>query len=208
VADLVRELARRLGTPHTIVPMPTPEGVIEAIRTQKADIGFLTYNEERARQVDFSDEYLLSTSAFLVRADSDIRRSDEVDRSGITIGAIKGQTQQLYLSERMRLARVEVLPVAPPPAEVAGMLVSGKVDVFGANRQRMEEAAQTTSRVRVLSDNFMVTGQAIVVEKGHPARVGELNRFLDEVKASGFVRASVSRANVAGVEIAPPRQRP
>ena len=49
----------------------------------------------------------------------------------------------------------------------------------------------------------MVTAQAIVVEKGHRPRIGELNRFLADVKGSGFVKTSLDRANVADVEVAP-----
>jgi hypothetical protein len=58
--------------------------------------------------------------------------------------------------------------------------------------------------VRVLSDNFSTIGQAIVVAKGATSRLAELNRFLTDVLASGFVKSSVDRAKIAGVEIAPP----
>ena len=205
VAELVRELANRLGVPFRISPTGSAEAVIAEIKTRRADIGFVTYNEERAREVDFSDVYVVSGSTYLVRADSNIKASGDVDRSGVTVGAIKGQTQQLYvyISGRMKSARVEVLPEAPSPDAVAAMLISGRLDVFGANRERMEEAARTSSRLRVLRDNFMVTAQAIVVEKGHRPRIGELNRFLADVKGSGFVKTSLDRANVAGVEVAP-----
>lgn len=203
VPDLVRELAKRLGVPARIIPTDSAEAVIDEVTTHRADIGFVTYNDERAKKVDFSEAYVVSASAYLVRVDSSIKSSADVDRPDVTIGAINGQTQQLYISENMRRARVEVLPVAPPPDAIAALLISRKVDVFGANRQRMEEAARTSAQLRVLSDNFMVTAQAIIVKKGHPSRLAELNRFLAGVKNSGFVKASLDRANAAGVEVAP-----
>ncbi|MSO82857.1 MAG: transporter substrate-binding domain-containing protein, partial [Acidobacteria bacterium] len=84
--DLVRELARRLGVPPVVTPLPNAEAVLESVTAGKADIGFLAYEAARAGQVDFSDPYLLSGSAYAVRADSPIRRSADVDRAGVTVG--------------------------------------------------------------------------------------------------------------------------
>src|SRR5688572_2930805 len=81
-ADLVRELARQLGVPYAIVPLPNPGAVLEAVETNKADLGFLAYEADRAEQVAFSEPYVLSPGAYLVRADSSIRSSAEVDRAG------------------------------------------------------------------------------------------------------------------------------
>lgn len=202
--DLTRELARRLGVPHTIAPLPSAGAVLESVNTRKADIGFLAYEAERAQQVDFSAPYVLSTSTYLVRADSSIRSSGDVDRAGVKIGAVKEQSQQIYISANTRSARVEILPAAPSADAIAKMLLGGKLDAFGGNRQRMEEAArQGSSKLRVLADNFMITAQAIVVEKGQRSRLDQINKFLNELRASGFLKASLDRAKLEGVEVAP-----
>jgi polar amino acid transport system substrate-binding protein len=207
VADLVRELARRLGVPFTIIPVPDATAVIDSLKTHKADIGFLAYEAARAEQVDFSDPYALMGSAYAVRADSSIKTSDDVDRAGVKIGAVKGQSQEIYVSGHIKSARVNVMPAMPANDALVGMLVSGELDAFAANRQRMEEAARTSPKLRVLPDNFMTIGQAIVVEKGDASRLDELNRFLADVRASGFVKASLDRARLAGVEVAPAAKR-
>ena len=41
-----------------------------------------------------------------------------------------------------------------------------------------------------------------MVAKGGGTRLDEVNRFLAQVRASGFVKASIDRANLAGVEVA------
>lgn len=56
--DLVRELARRLGVPHEITPLPSARTVLDSVRTGRADIGFLAYQAARAELVDYSDPYL------------------------------------------------------------------------------------------------------------------------------------------------------
>jgi len=49
----------------------------------------------------------------------------------------------------------------------------------------------------------MATLQAIVVPKGRTAQLAEVNRFLADVRKSGFVKESLDRAKVAGVGVAP-----
>ena len=207
VADLVRDLARRLGVPHSITPVPDAAAVIDAVTTHKADIGFLAYEAARAEQVEFSSPYALMANAYAVRANSSIKRSEDVDRTGVTIGAVKGQSQEIYVSGHLKRARITVFPAMPPNEAVARMLTSGELDGFAANRQRMEELARASTKVRVLPDNFLMIGQAMVVDKGNRSSLDELNRFLADVRASGFVKASLDRAKLVGMEVAPTAKR-
>lgn len=201
--DLARELARRLGVSPVITPLPDAGAVLESVRSGKVDIGFLAIEAERATQVDFSDPYSNSGAAYAVRANSTFQKSGDVDRAGVIIGAIAGQSPEVYVREHVKNARVESLPAVPPNAVIGKMLLDGKVDAFAANRTRMEEVVREVPSVRVLPDDYMVTSQAIVVQKGNAARLAEINRFLADVRASGFVKTSLDRANVAGVKVAP-----
>src|SRR5215208_5586235 len=90
-ADLTRELARRIGVRALVTPLPDADAVLESVKTGTVDIGFLAVEAERARQVDFSDAYSSSGAAYAVRADAPFQNSSEVDRAGVTIGAITGQ---------------------------------------------------------------------------------------------------------------------
>jgi polar amino acid transport system substrate-binding protein len=206
-ADLVRELARRLGVKYEIMPMPSAGAVLESVREGKADIGFLAYEAARATLVDYSDDYSVTGSTYAVRGDSPLKRSADVDRAGITVAAIRGQSQEVYLRENLKAARLNSLPAAPPNAELAKMLFGGQVDAVGANRTRMEELVREFPKLRVLADDFMKTTQAIVVAKGKTAQLSYLNTFLAEVRASGFVKTSLARANLVGVDVAPPTTR-
>jgi polar amino acid transport system substrate-binding protein len=203
VADLVKELARRLNVPYTILPAPNARTVMDNLKANKADIGFLAYDAGRANEVDYTHSYLLMHSSYLVRADSPIKTSSDADRAGMRVGAVKGQSQQTFLSGNLKAAKVIVFGDTPPQAELEKLLVNGEIDAFGANRQRMVEAAALAPKLRVLADDFLVAGQAIVVEKGDPSRIADLNRFLDDVRTSGFVKASLERAKLSGVDPAP-----
>ena len=201
--DLTRELARRIGVPYVVTPLPDAGSVLDSVKNGQVDIGFLAVEAERATQVDFSDAYSSSGAAYAVRTNSAFQKSSDVDRAGVTIGAITGQAPEVYVREHVKNARVQSLPAVPPNAEMGKMLLDGKVDAFAANRTRMEELVRDVPGLRVLPDDYMVTLQAIVVPKGKSAQLAEVNRFLADVRKSGFVQASLDKAKVAGVKLAP-----
>jgi polar amino acid transport system substrate-binding protein len=206
-ADLVRELARRLSVKYVITPLPSAGAVLESVRDGSVDIGFLAYEKARAAQVDYADDYSITGSAFAVRADSGLKRSADVDRAGVTVVAIQGQSPEVYLRETLKAARLNSLPMAPPNAELAKILLGGQADAVGANRTRMEELVREFPTLRVLPDDFTHTTQAIVVAKGKRSQLTYLNKFLADVRASGFVKASLEKANLVGVDVAPPTKR-
>ena len=206
-ADLTRELARRLGVPHAVTALADAGAVLESVRSGKMDIGFLAHEAERASLVDFSDPYSNSGSTYAVRTDSTFQKSDDVDKAGVTIGAVAGQAPEIYVREHVKNARIESLPSVPPNAVLGKMLLDRKFDAFAANRTRMEEMVREVPGLRVLPDDYMVTSQAIVVQKGSTARLAEINRFLADVRRSGFVKTSLDKANVAGVRVAPEPKR-
>ena len=85
-ADLARELARRLGVSVTITPVPTPAAVIDSVKGGGADLGFVAYDAERARDVDFSQTYLFAWNSYLVPRASPLLSVTEVDLPGVRIG--------------------------------------------------------------------------------------------------------------------------
>jgi polar amino acid transport system substrate-binding protein len=205
--DLVRELARRLGVPFVVTASPDAGAVLDSVKSGKVDLAFLAVEAERATQVDFSDAYASSGAAYAVRADSTFQMSNDVDRPGVTIAAVTGQAPEVYVREHVKNARVQSLSAVPPNAEMGKMLLDGKVDAFAANRTRMEELVRDVAGLRVLPDDYMVTLQAIVVPRGKGAQLAEINRFLADVRKSGFLQASLDRAHVAGVKVAPEPRR-
>ena len=129
--DLTRELARRLGVPYRVTPLPDAGAVLESVKSSRVDIGFLAVEAERATQVDFSDAYSSSGAAYAVRANAPFQNSADVDRAGVTIGAISGQAPEVYVREHVKNARLQSLPSVPPNADMGKMLLDGKVDAFG-----------------------------------------------------------------------------
>jgi len=206
VADIVKEMARKLNVPYTITPASGAAGVIALLESHKADIGFLAYDEARAKEGDFARSYALMYNTYVVPADSPIKTAADADRPGIKIGAVRGQTQELYLSANIKQGEVKIYDSQPPQPELERLLLSGELQAFGANRQRMEDAAAKSPRLRALTDNFLVVVQEIVVEKGDPAKLAQIDALIDEMRSSGFIKASLERAKISGVDVAQPRK--
>lgn len=208
VPDLARELARKLGVPSSIVSVPNAAELIEALQNGQADIGFLAYDEARAREVAFGPAFIAMANSYLVKSSSPIRTSADVDRTGVTVAAVKGQTQEHFVSSTLKHARVRILDVMPPQAEVDTLLAGGSVDAFAINRQRSLDAeAASSGRLRALGDSFLDVEQCVVMAKGNAAALETVERFVDEMRASGFIKQSIERAKLAGVNVAAPRKR-
>jgi polar amino acid transport system substrate-binding protein len=208
VPDLVQELARRLGVGFTIIPAADAAAVIDALTHGAADIGFLAYDETRAREVDFGAPFIVMFNSYLVKATSPIGSSADVDRPGVTVAAVKGQTQELFVSRRLKNARVRVFETMPPQASLETLLTTGEVDAFAINRQRSLEAETASgSKLRVLPDSFLEVDQCFVVEKGARAKLEAIERFMADVRASAFIKSSIERAKLTGVDVASVKKR-
>ena len=203
VPDLVKELARTLNVPFSIIPAPNAAGVIAALNGHQADIGFLAYDASRAREVDFGAPFIVMFNSYVVPAKSTIQRSADVDRSGVTVAAVKGQTQELFVSSHIKNAKVRVFETMPPQAELERLLTSGEVDAFAINRQRSLDAqSESASRLRALPDSFLEVDQAFVVAKGDRAKLPLIEKFVAGARSSGFIKASIDRARLTGVAVA------
>jgi polar amino acid transport system substrate-binding protein len=200
VPDLVKELARKLGVPYVITSAPDAKGVIDTVKARAADIGFLAYDETRAQEVDFGAAFAVMLNSYLVPATSHIQKSADVDKSGVKVGAVKGQSQQLFVSSKLKNAQIRLFDTVPPQAELEALLTRGEVDVFAINRQRSLDAeAASGSKLRALPDSFMEVDQCFVVGKGAQAKLDLIEKFVTELRASGFINAAIERAKVTGV---------
>jgi len=199
--DLARELGRRLGVQVTTNGMPSPQSVIDAVQGGQADIGFVAYNPERAGPVEFSQPYSLVQQTFLVRANSAIQSVAQIDRSDQKIGAGRGDSIALYLGRNLKQA--QLVELTETPAAAIQLVLDGKLDAFGANRQRLTDLMRSSPGLRLLPDDLYGVEQTIIVPRGNPEALKVVNQFIDDVRKSGFLRDSIQRSGVIGVAVAP-----
>jgi polar amino acid transport system substrate-binding protein len=187
VGDLTRELGKR------ITPVAGVQAVIEAVRDGRADIGFIAYDASRTGTVEFSQTYMLVKQTFLVLKDSALRTVEDLDRPGVKVGAGRGDSIALFIRRNFERATI-VEGADPSPATAKQMLSSKAVDAFGGNRQRLTTVAREDADYRVLEGDIFGVPQAIIVPKGKPSALIAVNRFIDEMRASEFLAASIAPA--------------
>jgi polar amino acid transport system substrate-binding protein len=206
VEELTRELAKRLGVPFSITPGAGVRAVIDSVKNHTADIGFLAYDATRAVEVDFSQPYSLGFNTYMVPANSSIRTVADADRRDVRIGIAAGDAGELYLTRTLKNAELKRVQ-GGTMEEALRMLAAGEVEAYGANKQRLSEAAAHSPNVRILDENFYGVEQCIVVSKGDAASLSTINRFIDDARSSGLIEAAIGRAKLAGVEVAPAKSK-
>jgi polar amino acid transport system substrate-binding protein len=78
------------------------------------------------------------------------------------------------------------------------------LEVAAGVRQQLEADAQRIPGLRLLPGRFMVIQQAMGLPKAKgPEAAQFLSRFIEEMKASGFVQAAMQRHGIAGASVAP-----
>jgi polar amino acid transport system substrate-binding protein len=180
--------------------------VIEAVQGGKADLGFVAYNPERAGPVEFSQPYMLVQQTFVVLQDSTIRSIADIDRPNQKIGARKGDSIALYLARTLKRAQLVNTPQTTS-AEIKQLLVSGQLDAFGANRQRLSDVLPEATGLRLLPDDLYGVEQTLIVPTGKPDLLKIVNQFIDDVRRSGFLQTAIERSGVVGITVAPPPRK-
>ncbi|BEP61290.1 ABC transporter substrate-binding protein [Variovorax sp. V213] len=199
--DLARELARRLGVGIELVVFEKAAASVDAVRNEKADIGFFAIDPARSEGLRFTAPYVLIEGSYLVRDASELTDNAQIDRAGQRISVGAGSAYDLFLTREIRQAEIVRLQGA---AAALAALRSGQVEVAAGIRQLLEGEALREPGVRVLPGRFMVIQQAM----GTPASRGAeaqalLAAFVEEMKASGFVASALERHGIEGAIVAP-----
>ena len=200
--ELARELARRRGVEVSLIGVQTPQNVIDAVRNGDADIGFVAYNPEREGPIAFSQPFMLVLQTFVVREDSALQSVKDIDRPNQKIGARSGDSMALYLARTLKQAQLVEI-TEPTGIEGTQGVLSGKWDAFGTNRQRLTEALRNTPGLRLLKDDLYGVEQTLIVPKEDQENLKAINQFIDDIRTSGFLRATIDRSGIIGIAVAP-----
>ena len=200
-ADLAREMARRLKVPVAFTTYDTAGKVVDAAGGPDAwDMAFLAIDPQRAKTIAYTPPYVTIEGAYMVPADSPITANEQVDRAGVKVAVGRNTAYDLYLSRHLKDAeRV----FAPTSAEALEVFRRDRVDVVASVRQPLEAYARANADVRILPGRFMVIEQAVALPAGRPEAQAYLSRFVEEMKASGFVAEALARSGQHDAAVAP-----
>jgi polar amino acid transport system substrate-binding protein len=195
--DLARELAKRLGVPVELTTFDAAGKSFEAMKAGKMDIVFLAIEPVRAAEVEFTAPYVLIEGVYMVPKDSTLKTND-VDREGVRIGVNKASAYDLYLTRTLKHAQLV------RSASGIDSFVNEKLDAAAGVKQPLVAYAAQNPNVKVLDGRFMEIQQAMGTAKGRDVGAAYLKKFVEEMKASGFVADALKRSNQPDAAVAPP----
>ena len=198
--DLARELGKRLGVPVELVLFDAAGKAVEAVKTAQVDIAFVAIDPVRGADMLQTPPYVIIEGAYLVRSDSPIKTNADVDRSGNRIAVGQGSAYDLYLSREVKAAILQRAPTSPA---VVDFFLAQKLEVAAGVKQQLQLDAKRLPGLRMLDGRFMVIQQAMGLPKGREAAARYVTAFVEEMKASGFVAAALSRHGIEGAAVAP-----
>lgn len=200
--DLAQELATRLGVPLQTMAVNSAAESVAALGGEQADIGFFAIDPARAQAVTFTHPYLLIEGVYLVREDSPLKANEEVDRPGHRVVVGKGSAYDLFLTRA--LTNAQLVRVEGSPA-VAEYFLREQPHAAAGIRQQIEALARRHPGLRVLPGRFMVIPQAMGLPTARGTEAAEaLTRFVENIKAAGWVAPALQRHGVQGAAIAGP----
>ncbi|MDM0001335.1 transporter substrate-binding domain-containing protein [Variovorax sp. J22P240] len=204
--DLAREFARRLGVAIELVVFEKAAASVDAVRNERADIGFFAIDPLRSEGMQFTAPYVLIEGSYLVPAASPLTRNEEVDSDAQRIAVGAGSAYDLFLTREIKQAQIVRVQGAKGVME---SLHAGQVNVAAGIRQVLEAEAEKAPGLRLLPGRFMVIQQAMGTPSSRGGEAGAaLNAFVEEMKASGFVADALARHRIQGASVAPAGRDP
>jgi polar amino acid transport system substrate-binding protein len=194
---IARAVADWLGVPLELVCVDAAREAYAAISDGRVDLCFLANEPAREEGVAFTAPYVLIEGVHVTDADSPLQSSAEVDRDGIRVGVREGSAYDLFLTRSLEHAQIVRAAEATDVFEEQGL------DAAAGVRQPMEDYVAATGR-RILEPAFMEIRQSVGLPRALDGdAVAAVASFVEELKASGFVRDELARSGVEAT-VAPP----
>lgn len=198
--DLAQALATRLGVTLQLITVTKASASVDAVKQGQADVGFFAIDPKRSDGIGFTRPYVLIEGVYLVRDNSPIVRNDQVDRTGVTVAVGKGSAYDLFLTRELHHATIVRLPTA---SGVVQAFLTQHLDVAAGIRQQQQADAEKAGGLRLLDGHFMVIRQAMGLAKDKgPDAAAYLAAFIEQMKATGVVSASLQRHGISGASVA------
>lgn len=187
-AEIARAIADKLGMELEIQDMAF-DSLIPAIQSGKADFtaAGMTVNEDRKKNVDFTDTYAEAAQVIIVKEDSAIKTPD--DLQGKKVGVQSGTTGDIYADD---IADAEIQRF-PKGIDAVMALTQGKLDAVIIDREPAKVFVKENEGLQVLDEAFTEEEYAIAVKKGNTELLEKMNGAIKELKESGELQKIVDK---------------
>jgi len=193
--DLAKEVARDLGVDLEIKEMEF-DALIGALQAGQIDmiISGMNPDEERKKQIDFSDIYYESKHGVLVVKDEMSNYKKPEDLNGKKIGAQLGSTQQKIVETQIQAGNTTLLPNVN---NLVLELKSKKVDAVVTEEPVAKMAMKSNPELALSDIKFEAEGggNAVGVKKNSGELVEQINKTIKRLQDSGELDKFIVDAN-------------
>ena len=188
--EIAAAIAEKLGLELQVDDMDF-DAALTAVQQGKCDfvLAGLTYNEERAQLMTFSDSYAQGVQAIIVKEDSAIASPDDLANAAM-IGTQRGTTGYLYCTDDFGEDHVAAYDSG---AAAVQALLNGQVDAVVIDKMPAETFAAENDGLKVLDTAYTTEDYCAAVAKDNEALVKEVNVVLAELKADGTLDQIVAK---------------
>lgn len=188
-AEIAQKIADKLGRELKIEDTEFGS-IITGVQTGKYDIGMagITVDEDRKKQVNFSDTYATGVQVIIVKEDSEIAVPD--DLAGKKIGVQENTTGDIFCTEEFGEGSIDRYKGGP---EAVQALTQGKVDAVVIDREPAKVFVSQNEGLKILDTEYANEDYAIAVNKEDTELLEQINQALSELKADGTLQAIIDK---------------
>ena len=179
--DIMREVAKRLGKELKIKDVAF-DSIIAEVKTGKSDVGAagISYTEERAKQVDFSIQYIESNQVIVVKKNSNINGPKDLKniKVAVQLGTVADSTLSdeyptvTLVREKKFIAAIQDLKDNKVSAVVMDYLPATKL---------------IDSSLKILDEPVATDAYSVIVDKGNIELLDVINEVILELKEKGEI---------------------
>ena len=181
--DIAKEIAKEMGK-ELVIKDVAFDSIINEVNSGKADFGAagISYDEERAKQVDFTINYATSKQVVVVREGSSVDDIDKISNQKIAVQL--GSTGDMYVTENYPNA--EIVRQKKYLAAVQD-LKSSKVDLIVMDELPAQEILKTNDGLVILDEELFTDSYGMVVKKGNTELLNTINDVLTRLQNEGKI---------------------
>ena len=179
--DIAREVANKLNM-ELVVKDVAFDSIISEVKTEKSDLGAagISYTQERAKEVDFSIDYMESRQVLIVKKNSTIKSPKQLKKQRIAVQL--GSVADSYLTENYKT--VTVIREKKFLAAIQD-LIDNKVD--GVVMDEIPAKELIKSDMVILDEALVVDHYGMIVKKGNKDLLDSINETIKELQNKGKI---------------------
>ena len=181
--EIAKEIASALGKKLVIKDVYF-DAIINEIKSRKADFALagMSVNEERKKQVDFSNTYIISKQIVIVRNDSDIKNISQINNKKIAVQL--GTIADSYVTDNNI---TKDIVRQKKYLSMAEDLKAGKVDLIIMDELPGKKIVENNENLIILDGFVFEDNYAIAVKKANTQLLNKINEVIDNLKNSGKI---------------------